>query len=184
MTQRISYKLISAVSGVIVVAFSSFSFLIIRSHQNNLQHRVQESARQLSETVRTGTKYYMLRNSRDDLHRAIDAIAAQDGIERIRVINKEGEITFSSDPAEIDTTVNKTAEACYACHAVNKPLEHLNSPERTRIFTGKDGVRNLGIINPIYNEERCYNAACHAHERPRRRGCDRPFFLGFDVEGK
>ncbi|MCJ7663103.1 MAG: ATP-binding protein, partial [Desulfobacterales bacterium] len=83
-------------------------------------------------------------------------------IERVRIFNKEGKIQFSSDWGELGTMVSKKAEACYACHAVDKPLERLDIPKRSRIFQGEK-YRILGMINPIYNEPDCYNAQCHYH---------------------
>jgi two-component system NtrC family sensor kinase len=70
---------------------------------------------------------------------------------------------FSSDGGEIGHSVDKRAEACYACHAVGRPLEKLPVTARSRIFRGPDDGRVLGIINPIDNEPSCYAAACHAH---------------------
>jgi signal transduction histidine kinase len=60
--------------------------------------------------------------------------------------------------------VDKKAESCYACHAANKPLEKLAIKDRTRIFrTSAKSPRVLGIISPIYNEQSCWSADCHAH---------------------
>ena len=52
----------------------------------------------------------MLRNQRDGLYHTILDIAHEPGIVRIRIFNKEGRISFSSDTAEIDTLVDKRAE--------------------------------------------------------------------------
>ena len=56
----------------------------------------------------------------------------QEGIEHVRFFNKEGRITFSTARGEPDSFVNKTAEACYACHAADRPLERLSMPSRSR----------------------------------------------------
>ncbi|MCE1229975.1 MAG: ATP-binding protein, partial [Firmicutes bacterium] len=45
-----------------------------------------------------------------------------------------------------------------------RPLEKLDIQARARIFTGTDGNRVLGIINPIPNEPSCSTADCHAHK--------------------
>jgi two-component system NtrC family sensor kinase len=79
------------------------------------------------------------------------------------VINQEGRITFSTDAQEINTSVNKRAEACYGCHAQAQPLARLNRPDRFRIYRLASGERVLGIINPIENSPACSNASCHAH---------------------
>lgn len=107
----------------------------------------------------------MLRVRREDVHEIIRAIGQQDGIEQVRVFNKEGVIMFSSDENETGKRVDMEAEACYACHAVEKPLERLSTPDSTRIFNSKEGHRVLGMITGIYNEPDCYNAECHAHPK-------------------
>jgi two-component system NtrC family sensor kinase len=76
-------------------------------------------------------------------------------------------IIYSQDAAAVGQMVDKRAEACYACHAADQPLERLSIPERTRVFD-EGAVRNLGIINPIYNEPSCSEAACHAHDRDQK----------------
>jgi two-component system NtrC family sensor kinase len=105
----------------------------------------------------------MLKYESEAVHKIIETIGEQEGIEKIRIFNKEGEIMFSTDKKDIGTMVDKKAEACYACHSAEKPLEKLPIPERNRIYRTKDGHRVLGVINPIYNENDCYTADCHAH---------------------
>jgi two-component system NtrC family sensor kinase len=121
----------------------------------------------LSGTLTRSLRFDMLHNYREALYNSIETIGAQEGIEKIRIFNKEGAIMFSSDKEETGQMVDKHAEACYACHAEKKPLERLAIPERSRIFRA-DGYRLLGIINPIYNEPDCYNAACHVHPRKQK----------------
>jgi two-component system NtrC family sensor kinase len=60
--------------------------------------------------------------------------------------------------------VDKNAEACYGCRTANEPLERLLMEDRMRIYDSpQDSVQNLGIINPIYNEQSCWEADCHVH---------------------
>jgi two-component system NtrC family sensor kinase len=104
----------------------------------------------------------MLENRRDSLQRQIAHLGRQEGIEAVRVFNKEGRIAFSSESAEIGTTVDKRAEACYVCHATGRALEKPSTRARTRVFAAADGHRVLGIISPIQNQPGC-SAGCHAH---------------------
>ncbi len=179
MLHKISNKLILAVGSTAITIIAIFSYFIIESQKQALISQIEHNANQLSETIKSSTKYDMLLNQRDGVHRIIDTIGQQQGIEKIRIFNKEGEIIYSSAKEEIGEFVDKQAESCYACHAVDQPLEKLSITERTRIFERKDsslsGVRaapppsgqagkTLGIINPIYNEPSCWQASCHAHE--------------------
>ena len=125
--------------------------------------QVEHNANQISETIKSSTQQDMRLNRRDDLHRMIDTIGRQDGIEGVRIFNKDGEIIYSAEADVIGTLVDKRAEACYACHAADRPLERLPVAERTRIFRAGEDHRRLGIINPIYNDPSCWQADCHAH---------------------
>jgi two-component system NtrC family sensor kinase len=148
-----------------MVIVGLFSYIILTAQHTALLSQVQHQADQLSETVKAVTKYDMLLNHRKGVHRTIETLGEQPGIRVVRIFNKEGEIIFSSDKAETaGTMVDKRAEACFACHAIDKPLERLDIPQRTRIFKGENGMRNLGIINPIYNEPSCWQSSCHAHD--------------------
>jgi two-component system NtrC family sensor kinase len=164
MRSWISYKLILVVAAVSVTIIGVFSFLLTSSHHEAAILQVERNAHQLSETIKSGTKHDMLLNLPEGLQNEIDTIGRQDGIEQIRIFNKDGVITYSSDRTVVGSSVNKQAEACYGCHAADRPIEKLPMAERTRIFSRGDGHRTLGIINPIYNEPACWQAACHAHQ--------------------
>ncbi len=118
-----------------------------------------------SETVKRATRYSMLKDQRDNVHQIITTIGEQQGVEAIRVFNKQGRIMFSSRESEIGKMVDMQAEACYGCHIHDRPLERLPMSRRSRIFTTSTGGehRVLGIINPIYTERACYTDPCHAH---------------------
>jgi two-component system NtrC family sensor kinase len=94
----------------------------------------------------------------------IENIGEQPGVERVRIFNKEGKIMFSTNKNEMNNQVDKNSEACYTCHAAEKPLERISFPGRTRIIQGK-AHRTLAVITPIYSGPDCYNASCHAHSR-------------------
>jgi len=89
-------------------------------------------------------------------------MADQPGIVRVRILNSEGVISYSSLPSEVGGTVNKDAESCYACHEQSKPLARLKRTDRFRVYHNGNS-RVLGVITPIENQASCANAACHAH---------------------
>jgi len=164
MSTRISYKLIVAVGSVTLVIIGVFAYVMLSAHRQQLIGEVRRSANQLSETVKSSTRYDMLLNQRDSVHRIITTIGRQDGIEKVRIFNKDGTVIFSTDKLDAGRMVDKKAEACYACHAADQPLERLPISDRTRIFQTPERGRVLGIINPIYNEPSCWQSACHAHQ--------------------
>src|SRR5215475_9660842 len=64
------------------------------------------------------------------LHRqhleAATLTSAERVIVRLRIFDREGHISYSSDTAEVGHVVDKGAEACYGCHAKSQPLVKLN----------------------------------------------------------
>ena len=63
-------------------------------------------------------------------------------------------LAYSTDSAEVNHVLDKTAEACYGCHTQSQPLARLNRPDRFRIYRNGGGQRVLGIITPIENQAR------------------------------
>jgi len=112
--------------------------------------------------LRRSASHYMLNNDRNGLYEMMTNMADQPGIVRVRILNSEGVISYSTLPSEVGGTVNKAAEACYACHEQSKPLARLNRSDRFRVYHS-GASRVLGVITPIENQAACSNAACHAH---------------------
>jgi two-component system NtrC family sensor kinase len=152
---------------VTVLIFGIFIYIFLNHQNQQLIAEVFRGASTLSDTVTRSTRYDMLLDNREGVHRMIETIGDHAGIEVVRIFNKEGKIMFSTNKNEMNNFVDKNAEACYICHALEKPLERISTLERSRIFQGKDH-RILAMITPIYNEPDCYNAACHAHSKEQR----------------
>jgi two-component system NtrC family sensor kinase len=166
LNSKIGFKLTFGVVLTVLFAIGIFAYFNIQSERKSLLGEIERHANQLSEAVKSDTEYDMMRNDRDRIHESIRRIGQQKSIDRVRVFNKSGEIIYSSDSAEIGKMVDKKAESCYRCHSAGEPLEHLETPDRTRVFSpGEEAPRLLGIINPIYNAPNCWTASCHAHPR-------------------
>src|ERR1039458_2420332 len=162
LTHSISAKLIGSLLAVMVVVFALLGYLNIRLHRQHLEAATLASAERVSDVIKRSTTYYMLRNDREGLYHAIQTIADEPGMIKVRIFDQEGRISYSTDPAEVSHVLDKTAEACYGCHTQSQPLARLNRPDRFRIYRN-GGQRVLGIITPIENQPGCSNAACHAH---------------------
>lgn len=165
MRTRIGTRLILGAGLATALVIGGMAVVMLRSHTAQLLAERTRSADQLSETIKSATHFDMLENRRENLHRQIRAVGGlqAEGIRKVRVFNKEGRVMFSSDEAEIGTSLDIRGEACYACHAEGRPLERLEIQARARTFRGPDGTRVLGLINPIPNEPSCSTSACHAH---------------------
>ncbi len=155
-------KLIILVLGAMLVIFAFLGYLTIRLQRQDLEAATLLSAERISDVIRRNTSDYMMRNDSEGLHRAMSAMANEPGMVRVRVLDREGHISYSTDRSEVNRTLDKDAEACYACHAHGQTLTRLNRPDRFRVYRGPEG-RVLAIITPIENQPECANAACHEH---------------------
>ncbi len=164
MFKKIGFRIIFAVALTSLIIIGVFAYFNVKSQSISLISEVERHANQLGETVISSTRYDMMLNQRDRIQQTINSIGTQPQIRDVRIINKVGEIIYSSDATNINRMVDKRAESCYACHAEDKPLEQISITERTRIFrVHPDSNRVLGIITPIYNEKSCWQSDCHAH---------------------
>ncbi|HEV2205992.1 MAG TPA: ATP-binding protein [Candidatus Acidoferrales bacterium] len=164
----LSGKLILLLVPVMMVFFGLLGYLDVRLQRRQLEKMTLASAERVSNVIKRNASYYMLRNERDGLYHLINEIGEEPGVVNIRIMNKAGRIDFSSNPSEAGGFVNKTTEACYACHSQSQPLERLNRPDRFRTYRLPNGTRALGIIDPIENAPACWNASCHAHPESQK----------------
>ncbi len=164
MFKKIGFRLIVAVGFTSIIIIGVFAYFNVKSHSTGLLKEVERHTNQLSETVISSTRFDMMSNQRERIQQIINTIGQQEHIRDVRILNKEGIITYSSDPAIINHMVDKNAESCYACHAQDEPLENISITERTRIFRlNPDSSRVIGIITPINNDRSCWEADCHVH---------------------
>jgi len=163
LTPTLSAKLNILLLGGMVAILALLGVVNVRLHRQHLEQNTLTSAERVSDVIKRSTTDYMLRNDREGLYRSINAMAAEPGMYKIRIFDQEGRISYTTDAAEQNRVVDKTAEACYACHVQSEPLARLNRPDRFRIYHNGGGKRVLGIITPIENRPSCSNAACHAH---------------------
>jgi len=160
--QRLVAKLILTVGLVYLLSVSTWAYFNMSYQKEKVMQNIVGSTDRFTNTIRLGTHYAMMLNSRDDINQIITNIGKLPEIKNIRIYNKAGEIKFSNSPDEVDRATNIKAEACDICHRSEPPYSELALGERTRIFNDPSGFRLLGIISPIRNEQGC-SGACHVH---------------------
>ena len=161
-------KLLIIVGLLLLLSIAVWGFFNFRYMQKKMVDNITAGAQRLSNTIRLGTHYAMMINSRDDIKQIITNISKQHDIVNIRIYNKQGEIKYSNQDAEIDTVTNIKDEACFICHRSDPPVHQVELAETVRTFRSDSGYRLMGIISPVYNEPGCSTDACHVH-RPDKK---------------
>ncbi|HEX6895447.1 MAG TPA: hypothetical protein VF146_09250, partial [Bryobacteraceae bacterium] len=118
----------------VVAIFALLGYLNIQLHRQHLEAATLSAAERVSDLIKRSTNYEMLHNNREGLYHVMKTIAEEPGVAKVRIFDREGRITYSTDAAEVNHVVDKTEEACFHCHAQSQPLAHLNRPDRFRIY--------------------------------------------------
>ena len=158
-------KLILSVGATLLVSISVWAYSNIRIQKERLMQHILKDTVRLCNTIKLGTHYAMMTNSRDDINQIINNIGSQREIRNIRIYNKKGQIKFSNRIEEVDQYTNIKAEACDVCHKTDPPRTRLKMSRRTRLFHGEGGGHFLGILTSIENEPGCAAGPCHVHDR-------------------
>ncbi len=153
-------------TAVVAVIAGISAYFNVENQKQQLLDEMITGVDQLSRSITSATWHTMLLDRREAAYEIMQTIGHKQGIDHIRIFNKEGRITFSTDP-NAPEQVDKNAEACFLCHIREQPLVRVDVPTRARIFEGPDGKRKLAMVTPIYNEPACSDAPCHAHPEGR-----------------
>jgi len=162
MPRRLAPKIILALALIVLIVKSVALYVNDRNQEARLLESMTLGADQLSRAIAAATWQMMLADRREAAYSVMQTIALKQGIDRIRMFNKDGELMFSTVAGE-PTQVDKRAEVCTPCHASTPPLVKVDPANRARAFREPDGHRSLAMITPIYNEPSCAEAPCHAH---------------------
>ncbi len=163
MFWSLSVRLFLLILSVAIFSLGGLAWFEVKNHTSHLEEESIRGAQRLSDTIRRSTRSSMLNNRKEDVYEIIQNVAAQPGIERIRLFKRTGHIRYTTDSAETGSIVDVEKEACLSCHQDNQ--QHINNNgcrARTRIFYSANNTRILGLITPVYNEESCTGASCHA----------------------
>ena len=160
----LSAKLLVLLGLSMALAFGLLGYLNIQLHRRHLERAAEAEAARTSSVIVRNTSYYMLRNQRDGLYHIITDLANEPGVLRIRIINEQGRISFSSDTREIGQVVE--GELWGSAPASDSSANRVTlEPGRQAIRTYRlaSGERALAVLNPIANQPQCWSAECHAH---------------------
>ena len=161
-------KLTIGTSIILLVFMVFFAYINIETLKTMLLEAAISDADKLSETIIKSTHYEMLEDNRKRAYEMIQEVGTLQGVNYIRMINKSGNITFSTEKDEIGRYLDKTEAGCNMCHASGEPKVQASTMNRSRIFYDKTGKQVVGMAKAIYNEKSCYQSSCHFHPPKQR----------------
>jgi two-component system NtrC family sensor kinase len=165
MPRKLGPKLIISLT-ILIVAISIVSgYLNFRTQKKQLVETMVLGADELSRSITSATWQFMLDDDRKAAYHIMQTIADKEGVDRIRMFNREGRLVFSTDAREQPNQglPNLTNEVCATCHKSGPIIDKPVQASRVRYATTPERVKTISMVTPIYNEPSCSNSSCHAH---------------------
>lgn len=107
---KVGFYLVVALTIAVLV----FTMMVVRNNREELLQQVTENSGQLSRVVIGSTRFAMLQNQPSHVSQIIQDVGDQPGIQKVRILSKDGVIIHSSDSLEIGTKIDQATEACVA----------------------------------------------------------------------
>ena len=148
MPRRLGRKLILSITVIVLIVAAVSGLVNIKTEEKQLLNTVLLGAGQLSKGITSATWHAMLDDHREAAYQVMQTIALKQGIDRIRMFNSAGHVTFSTNQEDRQESLD---------------LRKLNGKTLVNVYRGADGWRRLDMRTPIFNETSCSQAECHAH---------------------
>jgi two-component system, NtrC family, sensor kinase len=148
MPRRLARKLILSITVIVLIVAAVSGLVNVTTEEKQLLNTVLLGAGQLSKGISSGTWHAMLDDPREAAYQVMQTIALKQGIDRIRMFNGAGRVTFSTNREDRQESLD---------------LRKLDAKALVKVYRGADGWRRLDMRTPIYNETSGSQAECHAH---------------------
>lgn len=164
LTRLLSFRLLAGIFIMMVGGITALTLFLADIQAERYTEFFSSNAMRISDIIKRSTHYSMMLNRREDIYNIITTIGSEPGIEEIRIYNKRGDISFSTQEDEVGKTVDMKAEACVVCHTSGTSSSVTpQNPKLIRYFQSPGGYRVMGVITPIKNDPSCSTPDCHAH---------------------
>jgi two-component system NtrC family sensor kinase len=152
---KVSLYLTVVLSAMMLV----FITLVLKHQRAELESAAAMHVTQLAEVVARSTRFAMLKRRPMIVDEIVRDIGHQRGIERVRILDKNGAIASSSLAGEKGVLIDDKAEPCVICHEGKEGPAAIK--KRWRTFKAADGREMLASMEVILNEPSCASANCH-----------------------
>jgi two-component system NtrC family sensor kinase len=166
---RLSTK-IFGISTLLALTALAGLFAAERRMQRDLLDQLTRSTALLADTMQETVRESLLAvGGKGHGYDAFGRVARLQGVERVRVLDKRGQVVFSTEGGDVGTLIRREGRACAGCHGDRpQPLSVAPAEARVEVIPGEHGGRVLAMFAPIPNGRACASAACHVHPPGRQ----------------
>ena len=98
MPSRLGRKLMLSITVIVIIVAAVSGLVNIKTEESQLLNTMILGADQLSKGITSATWHAMLDDHREAAYQVMQTIALKQGIDRIRMFNSAGQVTFSTQP--------------------------------------------------------------------------------------
>ena len=106
MPRRLSSKLILSLTVIVVLINAVAGSIYLRTQNRLLLDTMVLGADQLSKSITSATWHAMLTDNRDVAYDIMRVIADKQGVDRIRIFNREGRLMYSTKTGDTQTVLS------------------------------------------------------------------------------
>ena len=150
MPRRLGRKLMLSITVIVIIVAAVSGLVNVKTEERQLLNTMVLGADQLSKGITSATWHAMLDDHREAAYQVMQTIALKQGIDRIRMFNRAGQIMFS-------TNAGRSASRADAAPVPT------STAARSAFAAAPTAAAASRCSRPIYNEPSCSQAACHAH---------------------
>ncbi len=149
---RLSFRITCGLVLALFVVGIPFFVFFYRLHERQLAEGMRKPVSDLSQLILAGLERRMLEHQPHLLDTDIRQVAAEAGRARIMLVDKEGQVRFSTDSRMSGRTFSRIQSECSSCHSQTPVPDQFTAVKPG----GVDFARSLLVIR---NKESCFN--CH-----------------------
>jgi len=154
----LSYQLFLIISGISLISVLVATILIFTFQINQIYENARSSTNALSATIEANLRHAMLDTDWEMINEVIHAVADENNIWRVIILDPQGRIVASSRPEEVGTQIALPNTNCPTCFSDASP-----STNQTILSTSPKGSEILLNVNLIQNRSEC--VGCHSAEQ-------------------
>ena len=96
MPRRLARKLMLSITVIVIIVAAVSGLVNIKTEEQQLLNTMILGAEQLSKGISSATWHAMLDDHREAAYQVMQTIAEKQGIDRIRMLNRSGQVTYST----------------------------------------------------------------------------------------
>ncbi len=154
----LNFKFILILAGVLLIGVVTSSILVLNLQREQLIDGIEAASMHANSAIEAGLDHAMLTNDITMEKSIIQSVVSPGGIERVQIMNVQGVVMLSSDPAGVGRQFDPNEPICQSCHPYGEG-------PRSIVYTpGVGRAAELLSVTPIRNEPACM--ACHDSKTP------------------